>query len=80
MELGNKGDVFIVGSVKTYDIAKDKNLVNQYKKVAHHTPAIAVQKGNPKNIKSLEDMANPGMKIILGDEKANAIGITAQKL
>ncbi|WP_061321258.1 molybdate ABC transporter substrate-binding protein [Clostridium botulinum] len=80
MELGNKGDAFIVGSVKTYDIAKDKNLVNQYKKVAHHTPAIAVPKGNPKNIKSLEDMANPGMKIILGDEKANAIGITAQKI
>ncbi|NEZ46856.1 molybdate ABC transporter substrate-binding protein [Clostridium niameyense] len=80
MELGNKGDVFIVGSIKAYDVASKKDLVNSYKKVAHHTPAIAVQKGNPKGIKSLEDMEKPGVKVVLGDEKANAIGMTAQKI
>lgn len=80
MELGNKGDVFITGSVKSYDSANEKGLVEPATEIAHHTPVIAVHKGNPKNIKSLEDLTQPGLKIMVGDEKANAIGMTTQKI
>lgn len=80
LELSGKGDVFIVGSMNAYESAKKKNLVGECKKVAHHTPVIAVKKGNPKNIKSLDDLTKSGIKVILGDEKANAIGATTQKI
>ncbi|MDO5707231.1 MAG: molybdate ABC transporter substrate-binding protein [Andreesenia angusta] len=80
LELGNKGDVFITGSIKSYESAKEKNLVGPSVEIAHHTPVIAVQKGNPKDIKSLEDLKQPGLKIMVGDEKANAIGMTTQKI
>ena len=56
------------------DIAKQKGFADKYVEVAYHIPAIAVPKGNPAGITSLADLAKPGVKLILGDEKANAIG------
>lgn len=80
LEASGKGDVFIVGSKPTYDAAKEKKLVGESKEVAYHTPTIIVKKGNPKKIKTLEDLQKDGIKVILGDEKANAVGKTTQKI
>ena len=80
IETTGKGDVFIVGSQATYNTAKEKGYANEGKLVAHHTPAIIVAKGNPLNIQSLADLASDGVKVVLGDPEANAIGQTAQKL
>lgn len=80
VELSGKGDVFIVGSKKAYASAVEKGLAEECMEVAYHNPAIGVQKGNPLNIKSLEDLAKPGVKVVLGDEEANAIGETSQRI
>lgn len=80
MESSRKGDVFIVGSADTYDAAKSKGLAGEPMMVAYHTPAIAVAKGNPKGIKTLADLAKPGLRVVLGDPKSNAIGVTSQKM
>lgn len=80
IELSGKGDVFIVGSKKVYEASEEKELTYPSKEVAYHNPTIGVPKGNPANITSLEDLAKPGIKVILGDEEANAIGQTSQKL
>lgn len=81
IELSGKGDVFIVGSQSAYDQAKEDGYASEtYYQVAHHTPCIAVQKGNPKGIQSLEDLTAAGITVILGDPEANAIGETAKKI
>ena len=80
LELSGKGDVFIIGSEAVYEKAKEKGLVGDYSLVAHHTPAIGVPKGNPKGIKTLADLANDGVKVILGDKGANAIGKSAAQI
>lgn len=80
LETSGKGDVFIVGSKVAYESARGKSLVGEAKEVAYHTPAIIVKKGNPKGIKTLKDMEKEGIKVILGDPKANAIGVTTQKI
>jgi molybdate transport system substrate-binding protein len=80
IQLSGKGDVLIVGSQDVYIEAEKKNFAESPQLVAHHTPCIAVQKGNPKKIYLIEDLANPGIKILLGDPKANAIGLAAQKM
>lgn len=80
IELSGKGDVFISGSMDAFDVADEKGLVNPCKEVAYHIPVIGVPKGNPADIKSLEDLAKPGVKVILGDEEANAIGKAAQRI
>ena len=80
LELTGKGDVFIVGAINAYEAAQKKGLADEYKTVAYHNPIIGVPKGNPANIESLEDLGKDGIKVILGDEEANAIGKTSQKI
>ena len=79
LEESGKGDVFIVGSKATFDDAMEKDLTNEGVPVAHHTPCIVVQKDNPLNIQSLEDLQGD-VKLALGDPDANAIGKTAVKI
>lgn len=80
IEMSGKGDVFIVGSDRAYTLAKEKGLANESQQVAHHTPCIGVQTGNPKGINRLEDLTQDGIKVILGDPEANAIGLSAKKI
>jgi len=74
MEINKQGDVFVGGSLGDMDIAKAKGFTDKWVEVAYHIPAIAVPKGNPAAITTLADLAKPGVKLILGDEKATAVG------
>lgn len=80
MELSRKGDAFIPGGTPDYRIAQDKGLVGEPGYVAYHVPIIAVQKGNPQNITSVDDFARPGLKIALGGANSTAIGRAGDKL
>ena len=80
MNLTRKGDVFMPGSTVEFQTAKDQGLVTTSQLVAYHVPVIAVQKGNPKNITTLKDFAQPGLKIALGDANATAIGKAGAKM
>lgn len=80
MNLTRKGDVFMPGSTVEFKTAQDQGLVTTSQLVAYHVPIIAVQKGNPKNITSLKDFAQPGLKVALGDANATAIGKAGAKM
>lgn len=80
MEINQQGDVFVGGSLSDMEIAKQKGFADKYVEIAYHIPAIAVPKGNPAGITGLKDLAKPGVKLILGDEKANAIGKKGAKI
>ncbi|NLV22285.1 MAG: molybdate ABC transporter substrate-binding protein [Syntrophomonadaceae bacterium] len=80
MEINKQGDVFVGGSLNDIEIAKQKGFADQYVEVAYHIPAIAVPKGNPAAITGLADLGKPGIRLILGDEKANAIGKKGAKI
>jgi molybdate transport system substrate-binding protein len=80
MNLTKKGDVFIPGSTVEYSTAQNQGLVGGSQLVAYHVPVIAVQKGNPKNITTIQDFAKPGLKVALGDTNATAIGKAGAKM
>lgn len=80
MNLTRKGDVFMPGSTTEFATAKAQGLVNGSVFVAYHVPVIAVQRGNPKNITSIADFAQPGLKVALGDVNATAIGKAGAKM
>lgn len=80
MEINKTGDVFLGGSMNDADIALGKAFTEECFELVYHIPAIAVPKGNPGGITSLEDMAKPGMKLILGDTQSNAIGKKGEKI
>lgn len=80
IQLSGEGDVYVPGSMYYYEVAKEKGLVDIKKDVAYHIPAIVVPNGNPANIKRLEDIAKPEVKVVLGDPKACAIGKVSMKM
>ena len=64
-----------------YQNAVKKGLVsNNSQLVAYHVPIIAVRKGNPLGIKTIADLANPGVRVALGDVNATAIGKAGVKI
>ncbi|NPA75800.1 MAG: molybdate ABC transporter substrate-binding protein [Euryarchaeota archaeon] len=75
-------DVFIPGAYKyTYNaMERGYMLNNTVQNITYHVPVIAVPAGNPKNITSLQDLAKPGVKVVLGDPNACAIGKVAKKI
>jgi molybdate transport system substrate-binding protein len=80
MEISRQGDVFVGGSLGDMEISKQKGFADKYVEAAYHIPAIAVPKGNPAGITGLDDLAKPGVKLILGDEQATAIGKKGSKI
>jgi molybdate transport system substrate-binding protein len=79
---GQPCDVLIPGAAKyTQDALKNGWVIKEtIHKLVLHEPVIAVPNGNPANIKGLEDLARPGVKVAIGDPKAPAIGRVARKM
>jgi len=63
-------DVF--ASADTANMDKVKDLVNTPQNFASNLLAIVVEKGNPKDVKGLEDLANPDLKVVLAAEEVPA--------
>lgn len=80
MVLTKMGDAYMPGETMYIEIAEKKGLVNYQKLICYHIPVITVPKGNPANIKNLEDLARPGVKLIFGDPKVAAIGRTGKQI
>ena len=82
MELAKTGDLYIPASPDY--IAKataDKAVFPETEtRIYYLVPAILVQKGNPRNIKSLSDLTRPGLKIAIADPKTVPAGLYAYEL
>ncbi len=79
---GNLGGLFMPGAEFYVDKAVEKGIVEKDSKqtIAYFVPVIFVQKGNPKNIRSLKDFERDDIRIGLGDERAAAIGKRTLKI
>jgi molybdate transport system substrate-binding protein len=80
LQLVKTGDIYIPGSSYYLDIAVAKALIRSHRTIAFHIPVIAVQKGNPKLIFSLQHLAAHNIRLAVGDPKAAAIGKTAVEI
>lgn len=82
MALARKGDIYFPGSSDYMEIAKKKNLVfpETERKAVYLVPAINVQKGNPKGIKGLSDLAKPGVRIAIANPEGVCLGLYAAEI
>lgn len=82
MKLSGKGDIYFPGSSDFMEIAKRNKLVypETEKKVAYLVNVINVQKGNPKNIKSLSDLCKPGIKVGIANPEGVCLGAYAVEI
>ncbi len=73
-----QGDLFVAGDQGELEKIKDE-YVAKTTPLVKHIPVIAVPKGNPKGIASLQDFAQEGVRVVLGDNQATPIGKLADK-
>jgi len=77
--LSKRGDVFVVPSPDIMERAKTKGVIipDSISDIAYVAPCINTQKGNPKNIQGLKDLAKPGIKVGLANPEIVYIGAIA---
>ena len=77
-----KGDLFMPGAEWYVEKAAESGLaIRETKRVAaYFVPVIFVQKGNPQDIRSLEDLSRKGLRLGFGDERACAVGEKTLKI
>jgi molybdate transport system substrate-binding protein len=82
MQLSKKGDIYFPGSSDYMEIAKKKGLVfpETEKYVVYLVPAINVQKGNPKGIKSLKDLSQAGLRVAIANPEGVCVGLYAVEI
>jgi molybdate transport system substrate-binding protein len=74
LTFARRGDLYVPGEIFYMDQAQKRGFLVEFKPIANMVPVIMVQKGNPKRIASLQDLAKPGLKVALGEPDAAAIG------
>ena len=74
LEQTGKGDIYVCHD-PFMEWAVKKGIVAEYFTAARLRPVIAVPKGNPKAIASLHDLARPGLRLGLGDDRYSTSGI-----
>ena len=82
MKIAKTGDLYIPGSPEFLLEAAKSNIMDlgSVKKLAYLVPAIIVQKGNPYNITSLEDLTKPGLRVGIADPTSVCVGLYAKEL
>lgn len=78
VETTKKGDIYMPGGMPFVDQAKQKGFIDKVVgPIAYHTPIIVTPKDNPAKITKVEELANPGVKLVMPDKGATAIGKSA---
>ncbi len=80
LTFARRGDLYMPGEDFYLNQAKDRGYIVSDKLVGYFEPVLIVQKGNPKNIQTLNDLTRPGLKVGVGEPEACAVGRTAEAL
>lgn len=82
MQLAKEGDIYFPGSSDWMEKAKEEQLVfpDTEKRAVYLVSAINVQKGNPKNIKSLKDLLRPGVRVGIATPETVCVGAYAVEI
>lgn len=68
------GDLFLASDQGSMEDAKRLDLVREILPLAKQHPVIAVQAGNPKHIRTLDDLLRPDVRVALANPEAASIG------
>jgi molybdate transport system substrate-binding protein len=82
MKLAKQGDLYFPGSSDYMEKAKkDGDVIADTQAIAAYlVPAINVQKGNPKNIQTLQDLTKPGIKLAIANPETVCVGLYAVEI
>ena len=82
LKIAREGDLYIPGSPDYMRKAERENVIDpsSVQIISYLIPVIIVQEGNPKNIRSLSDLARPGIEVGIGDPQTVVIGDYAYQI
>jgi len=82
LKLARRGDLYVPGSSDYMELAKRERLVlpETEKWLTYLVPSINVPAGNPKDIRSLEDLARPGIRVGIARPDAVCVGLYAVEI
>ncbi|MFW6163643.1 MAG: extracellular solute-binding protein [Planctomycetota bacterium] len=80
LQAGTEADLYLPGDMWYIDRAAEQDMVSSRTIVAWFVPVIAVRKGNPEGVKTLEDLAREDLDVGLGRAHACAIGNVSENL
>ncbi|MBM4278680.1 MAG: extracellular solute-binding protein [Deltaproteobacteria bacterium] len=82
MKLSRRGDIYFPGSSDFMEVAKREGFVypESEKVVVYLVPAINVQKGNSKGIKSLMDLTKKGIRLAIANPEMVCVGTYAVEI
>lgn len=80
LDMAGTGDLYLAGDDGYADLAHERGLVDEQIPVASMRPVLAVKKGNPKNIESIEDLLRDDIRVALGSPDQAAIGQKTRRL
>lgn len=73
VKAGRKGDILVTHD-PYLDYVADANALADYVHVGFVAPVLAVQKGNPKGLTSIQDLTKPRLKVALTDPQYSTCG------
>jgi molybdate transport system substrate-binding protein len=73
VKAGRKGDILVTHD-PYLDYVADANALAEHVQAGFVAPVLAVQKGNPKGLASIEDLTRPGLKVALSDPQYSTCG------
>lgn len=74
LEVSHAGDLFLPADDSYLEIGSAKSLIQEVIPLADMKAVIAVRRGNPKNIRTLQDLRRPDIRFIQANPDAAAIG------
>jgi molybdate transport system substrate-binding protein len=82
MKIAKRGDLYFPGSPDFMSRAKQDGLIvtDTEKIIAYLIPAINVRRGNPEGIKTLKDLARPGVRVAIGNPRSVCLGLYAVEI
>ena len=68
------GDLYLAGDASFIEIAREQDLLAESIPLATMRPVVAVAKGNPKDIRSAQDLVGEDIRVALGNPDAASVG------
>jgi molybdate transport system substrate-binding protein len=80
LRVSQRGDLYMPGDEWYVEEAAKAGFQLSRHTVCYWAPVLLVKKGNPKEVRTLQDLLKPGVQVGLGDARACAIGRTSVAL
>ena len=80
LQISQTGDLYVAADQSFMDLAIGKGVVTKSVPIARMRPVIAVAKGNPKGIRSIQDLLREDVRVGLANPEAASIGKLARDI